>query len=334
MAFKMSPDAQLIFFEKVFGPQNPITLGVKQLVEAGALITISLYTVRVDWQGKEYKAGLTQGTTSLMKGIVAPAIAAQNKKILTDMLESIPHVQPVQAPVVEVKGEPQLVSVVLNGMAGNFIVLIKAIREVTGCGLHDAKQMVDMLSAGGQVTVVKDVSYEDGMHAITKLIAAGGIGYTIGASHVAPGTQTQGAVKETSTETEAVKVLKLANALNLKPKPVPEVVTLRHAKAVGQKVKGTSSGSVYYCVALNERVRLAARIYKAGTISLRAEWEGTPTEELKKLESSGLQMKPAYASLHLNAEGVPFERVIGAFVMGTGIVWTDVVTNSAELVVE
>ncbi|PWT88698.1 MAG: hypothetical protein C5B54_10195, partial [Acidobacteria bacterium] len=101
-----------------------------------------------------------------------------------------------------------------------------------------------------------------------------------------------------------------------------------------QKVHGTSKGSVYYLVARNARVRVAARIYKAGSISIRAEWQEATPDELEKLKAAGLVMKAEYASLHLDPAGVPASRIIGAFVMGTGIEWQEVVKSGAELVVE
>jgi hypothetical protein len=44
-------------------------------------------------------------------------------------------------------------------------------------------------------------------------------------------------------------------------------------------------------------------------------------------------MKPNYASVHFGAEGVPLQRVIGAFLVGTGINWKAAVMNGSDLVI-
>lgn len=116
-------------------------------------------------------------------------------------------------------------------------------------------------------------------------------------------------------------------------KPVPSVIHLKDAKALGQQVHGTSTGSVYYTIALSEHVKVAARLYKSGSISIRAEWTDTPTDELAKLSAAGVGMKGNYGSIHFDASGVPIERVVGAFLVGTGIKWKSVIMSGADLVI-
>jgi len=59
-----------------------------------------------------------------------------------------------------------------------------------------------------------------------------------------------------------------------------EVVKLQDATCTGQKVFGTSAGSVYRCVALNSRVKLATRV-QGDTVSFRVETaKATEQEEL------------------------------------------------------
>jgi len=116
-------------------------------------------------------------------------------------------------------------------------------------------------------------------------------------------------------------------------KPVDKVIDLKSAKALGQKVHGTSQGSVYYCIAVAEHVKVAARIAKGGGISIRAEWTDTPTADLKKLEESNMQLKGNYGSMHFDAGEVPLPRVIGALLVGTGIKWQAAVMNGADLVI-
>jgi hypothetical protein len=118
----------------------------------------------------------------------------------------------------------------------------------------------------------------------------------------------------------------------------PGVVELREAQVLGQKVRGTSSQSVYHTVAVSGRVKLAARITQGGSISLRVECENPTADELKALGASEMQAqaqegKP-YWSVHFNYSGAPVERVIGAFIFGLGVSFDDQIKNGKELVIE
>jgi large subunit ribosomal protein L7/L12 len=70
------------------------------------------------------------------------------------------------APAAEEKTE---FTVVLKEVGGNKIAVIKAVREITGLGLSDAKALVD----GVPATVKENVSKEDAATAEEKLKAAG-----------------------------------------------------------------------------------------------------------------------------------------------------------------
>ena len=70
------------------------------------------------------------------------------------------------APAAEEKTE---FTVVLKEVGGNKIAVIKAVREITGLGLSDAKALV----AGVPATVKENVSKEDAAAAEEKLKAAG-----------------------------------------------------------------------------------------------------------------------------------------------------------------
>lgn len=113
-------------------------------------------------------------------------------------------------------------------------------------------------------------------------------------------------------------------ALNLPPVP------LKDAVAIGQRVKGTSAGSVYTVTALSETVRLAMR-YKDDQLSVRAEGNPNPFE-VKKMEEFGLSKgngnNGTYWSMHMSLAGVPVQRVIGAVLMGLGIDFDHVMTNA------
>ena len=70
------------------------------------------------------------------------------------------------APAAEEKTE---FTVVLKEVGGNKIAVIKAVREITGLGLSDAKALVD----GAPANVKENVSKEDAAAAEEKLKAAG-----------------------------------------------------------------------------------------------------------------------------------------------------------------
>ena len=72
------------------------------------------------------------------------------------------------APAAEEKTE---FKVVLKEVGGNKIAVIKAVREITGLGLSDAKALVD----GAPANVKENVSKEDAAAAEEKLKAAGAV---------------------------------------------------------------------------------------------------------------------------------------------------------------
>jgi hypothetical protein len=118
--------------------------------------------------------------------------------------------------------------------------------------------------------------------------------------------------------------------VTVKLKPVPQVLNLREAKAVGQKVRGTSNGSTYTTIAVGDRIKIAAKL-TGGKASIRAEWEGATPDELKRLEAAGLDMKSDYASMHLEKGEVSLAKLIGGFLMDTGLKFHSQVASSDEL---
>lgn len=106
--------------------------------------------------------------------------------------------------------------------------------------------------------------------------------------------------------------------------PVDAVIPLRDAKAMYQRVKGTSGGSVYVVVAMNSSMAVAARIH-GDSISMRV--EGNPsTADKNRLVSQTFTEKvsdkgsgAAYMSAHFTCNKVPVERVLGAVLVGSGI---------------
>jgi hypothetical protein len=102
--------------------------------------------------------------------------------------------------------------------------------------------------------------------------------------------------------------------------PTGKTVHLRDAKAVGQKVFGTSSGSVYTAIAIGPRVNIAARLSE-GSLSVRAEFHpnNIKSSDLAALQSLGMTKGSAsHYSAHMKLGGVPIGRIIGALLMDCG----------------
>jgi len=362
MAFKVNPEAQAVFFEKVFGVSHPITNKVKSLVAVGLTFETQLYAcIAKDKTGDTHTTHTTIGTTALIKGTANPLMLVANKATIAEWVnglyqkfgfavpgsETKPPFPPTVKNIYEPKtGQPKshfiaqptsvlnapgttldaVVAVKVVTISGNLLLAIKAVREITSWGLKDAKTFVDAVKLGSP-KYLPHMSATEAIEAVAKLASVG----------VTAQTEVPNELPNELTQTTAPWINAPKVAIPGLKKPLAKVVPLREAQALGQKVNGTSTGSVYYCVAISEYVKLAARILKGGSISIRAEWiDKTPAAqaELVALAESGLQIKGTYGSLHLNAQGVPAARVIGAFVLGTGIKWSEIVTSGADLKVE
>ena len=73
------------------------------------------------------------------------------------------------APVEEANNEPTEVTVVITDTGASKVQVIKAVREITGLGLVDAKKIVDALPA----EIKKDIPEEEGKKLKEQLEAAG-----------------------------------------------------------------------------------------------------------------------------------------------------------------
>lgn len=123
------------------------------------------------------------------------------------------------------------------------------------------------------------------------------------------------------------EAVKAAAALN-------DPIKLRDAVDLGQAVYGTSKGSIYWTIAVSERVKIAARIVPSGvnaTLSLRA--EGLPNQQEQSLLLATGMSKSAegHWSMHLECGSVPVARVVGAWLMGVGIDFDQQVTAANQL---
>lgn len=317
-----SSDAQLVFFNKVFGATHGVTERVKALLATGVTFEVSLYSLSAYTDGGKTALGsvyTTYGTTSLMKGTAEAVVTDQNKTLISEWVSDVYVKQGAPAMKLSVPATLTLLGTVHP--LPNVIVVIKAIRNVTGLHLAESKALAQQVLAGQSVDITVNVPVAE---AVTVLMGAG---ITTDGLFAIVGEMGTAASKPVVVKVEAPKPPVEA------PKPVDEVIALKTAQALGQKVHGTSSGSVYHCIALGEHVRLAAKLAKSGSISIRAEWTDDPTDDLKKLQDAGVMMKQGYGSIHFDAADVPLWRVVGAFIVGTGIAWKSAVMNGADLVI-
>lgn len=106
----------------------------------------------------------------------------------------------------------------------------------------------------------------------------------------------------------------------VKAAPKSEPCALRDATVLGQKVKGTTPGSLYTVIALSPRVKVASKVSGA-QLSLRVEWsDDAKKEEIDAIKSSGANWSTNYASLHVDAGSeAMIRRTVGAYLFGTGL---------------
>lgn len=112
------------------------------------------------------------------------------------------------------------------------------------------------------------------------------------------------------------------------------LIRLTQATEVGQPVRGSSGGSVYYAMALSERVKLAIRVKKNGSISIRAEGSPSAADEAKLAKAGMSKAGAEHWSIHFDAIDVPIPRCIGAFLMGLEIPFDSQIMNFSQVTVE
>ena len=108
-----------------------------------------------------------------------------------------------------------------------------------------------------------------------------------------------------------------------------KTMALKDATDLGQPVKGTSLGSIYRVVALNDRVKVAAQI-KGSDMSLRVEVKSPTEQELTAIKVM-FDWKGSYGSKHLALGAVPPSRALGALLFSLeGIVFDKMVHGKKE----
>jgi ribosomal protein L7/L12 len=332
MALKIKSDAKTVFFKALFGEGHPHVKQVENLLNAGVDFTVNLYNIVATYNGESAEVALTQSSNNIMKKQVDNLLLMQNATAVAKFIDYMKDKVVAHkglAPMAPSPNDPTY-AVYLNGVSPNgFINTIKVIRAALGNSLSESKEMVDKAKSGSSVLIKTGLTLSEAQELKTSFEAIGALSYVLNAA----GTKL---APEAKSNMDAFVQAVKANSLSMpgvsKAEPVPSIIPLRDAKALGQKVRGTSAGSIYRCIAYNSRVKVAVRLPGGDQISFRVEWQNPTSTELENLKQAGLNLKSEYASLHLNAEGVPQGRVIGAMLLGMGIDFDELITNPNKLV--
>lgn len=368
MALILSPAKQANFYEILFGETHAVTLLVKSLIQKGVKFETGLYTLKAIFpNGKVSQQELTLGPTALMKAGKSDATVHQNKNAILQWLVKLQQEESVttlfqkksdsvgvasftppvftkplaqinkpydSTPIGVSENEPEtngseaVYSLVIEPFStpGKKIYLIKAIKLITGWALKAAKETADII-------------YDEQKPFL--ILTGSGMALAQASNHLksidAPFHFTNEEGLNIGTTIPVIQPYPMPTVIPFEWLNLNEVVELRHATALGQAVHGTGLGSVYRTVAIGYNVRLAARVKKSGDISLRAEWKDTPVveEEVLKLSAMGMTKKMAsygpYLSMHLMAQGVDPAKVLGGFIIGCGVEWTQVYISAPLL---
>ncbi|CAM6004389.1 unnamed protein product [Sphagnum balticum] len=132
-------------------------------------------------------------------------------------------------------------------------------------------------------------------------------------------------LKDIFTPPNGVK--KIEEAFAKVAPPTGSKVKLKDATALFQPVSGTDETSKYYCIALRDDLKVAARIKSAGKISIRVEGSGIQKYK-SNLLAAGLSDSGTYCSVHLSADSNELARkCVGSVIYGTGIQFQQIATD-------
>lgn len=320
MAFNMAASGQLVFFDKLFGPSNHLNL-VKSLIASGVKFEVGAFSVKATIGTQSFEHPLIKSSNSFIKEQVDPGtLNLQRVQVFSWLttLKVIPTpVVAVSPPSLQVSAE-KFYTVTLHSVDAGFtaqehkIYAIKTLKSYTYLPLKEAKGIIDSVQAGEAQKMPGTYNAEQAKTIVaefTKLHVTCEVTETAAAPFVVP------------------------NPTVTKPLPSSAVMSLREAQAIGQKVRGTSDGSVYVTVAVGERVKLAVKKSgDTGPVSIRAEWKNATQAEKTLLSAAGMSLKNDYASIHLTPTmEAKAPRIIGAFIMGLGVEWQDAVISAQQL---
>lgn len=331
MAIIVSTNSEA-FLSKVLKPD---VLPLYQDIKAsGVTFETNLYVVSASKPGnpKGWQVQLPIAVFALVKDSNSPqAIMAINMinefvcKLYAATVINTPPLIALTTPTAEVVDPvptPPSFAVVLFG-AEQVVSAIKIVREMTGLGLKEAKDLVDAANKIGASLIPGNYTESQAKKWETKFILVEAkAGYT-----EKTGTNVETLLAGGFAKFKANKLAETGVSPSTPAKPKAkavssEVVKLVDSEHVGQKVFGSSSGSVYVAIAVNPRVKVAARL--VGTsLSLRVESKN-PTAEEQKAINSVVQWKSNYGSQHFDIGNVPAKRVLGALIYGMGIQFDEV----------
>lgn len=353
----MTPDSQKVFFVQVFGSASGVVKAVEVLNKTGVDFEVTLYALKASIKGAPLPPQtLTVSTSALMKNQASQIMTEQNHFLVKSWLANLWKVVPVQlgkqntylgslpfhfhdpSEAVTVSVAPttgfttndvKLFAVGLTSKGPNIIATIKAVRKFTNWQLKEAKDYVDNIDYsypkallinidGGQISAIFEGLAQEGVTCVSVPMEI---------------------YKNTGFDTVALPVQAASQPKPAKNIPTGEVIPLRMAMAVGQKVKGTSPTSIYHTIAVNDRVKVAAKISKYGELAFRVECIHPTPMEMSKVKQAvdwktAVKSGGAYGSKHMSAGDIPIARVVGAFLLGFGVQFDDQITYEGQLVMD
>lgn len=308
------------FLLKVLKPDVQVLY--HQILDNGVVFQTSLYSVTANKppQDKNWQVNLPIGVFSLMKEMNTPqAVMAVNMinefvcKLHSVTVSQVHSPKPKDdEPKIPPVAKVENYGVYLFGQGKNKIETIKLVRILSGMSLKEAKDLVESTSLLLPPLVKFGLTPAEAEMMVGKFSQIGTPAWS-------------GDLSEEGGVDKAYAIFSKQNLTNPAVSPYPlkqkiksdEIMQLVSANAVGQKVHGSSKGSVYITIAVNPRVKVAARV--VGTqISLRVE-ANSPTKAEQDGINSVVQWKSNYGSTHFDSGPVPIKRVLGALIYGMGV---------------
>jgi len=306
------------FLLKVLTPDVQVLY--HQILANGVVFQTSLYSVTATKppQYKNWQVNLPIGVFSLMKEMNTPqAVMAVNMinefvcKLHSVTVSQVPPPKPKDdEPEISPAAKEENYGVYLFGPGENKIETIKLVRILCAMSLKEAKDLVESTSYSQPLVKFGLTSVE-----AEKMV---GQFSKFGTPAWAGDFSEVGGVDKAYALFSKQNITPPVSPYPLKQKiKSDEIMQLVYANAVGQKVHGSSKGSVYITIAVNPRVKVAARV--VGTqISLRVE-ANSPTKVEQDGINSIVQWKSNYGSTHFDSGSVPIKRVLGALIYGMGV---------------
>jgi hypothetical protein len=354
MVVKLNIASQLKFFYDVLGKEFT-DANVKPLVEQGTVINVEFTRLTATVAGTKQQLDLPASTTVLMKGAASPELATMASVKIKEWigtLHKIAHQGTAHATLAA--GGPTMVTFGGGGSGG----IAAGGGGAAGTAGTGGSGTMGAAGGGGGVwgtgvasgsapNVTVNVQVEPAAPAepdyLVELAKATGLSADVvdtlktQLGHAPMGADTKELLKHAALHAEpfVAKTVEPPPAPKKKPaKPTTKsvsVINLRDATDIGQRVNGTSAGSVYTVIALNDTVKIAARVMGV-KISIRAEFSKPEYDnELNSLASMGLSLSNgphgSYMSAHMQADDCSPGRVIGAFLFDCGIEFTHQMHN-------